>query len=501
MKKVKLIKLVSISLIGAFILTGCGSSKKATNGGKYDENSKVELTWMNILHTASPPTDTIISKIEEKTNSTLTFSWIPDASKEERINTAIASDSLADIVSLPILENSSVRNALKSNMFWNIEDYLDEFPNLKAMSDEVVVSASIEGKLYGVPFQKDLARNGIVIRKDWLDNLGLDVPTTTEELMTVAKAFTEKDPDKNGQKDTTGFVDRSDLVYGAFKTLGSYMGVPNYWEVNGKGKFTPEFMTDAYVAAMEYMNKLYKNKWINQDFAVTAKMDQQQNFAQGKAGIYVGNLIDAANLKQMSKGIQENMELVMINDMTSALESERHIWSDKNGIGGLLAFPRSEVKDEAELKRVLKFVNDIMEKEIHVLMTFGIEDVHYNINDKEEYEIINQNLWQQEVQPFASSRPRENGFRLQTTDQLKNEANKLIQDNEKYAVLNPAFSLESATDTTEGSELEKIITDATYQYILGEISIEKYWEAVDKWKASGGSTIIKEYEAAYKEHK
>jgi putative aldouronate transport system substrate-binding protein len=68
--------------------------------------------------------------------------------------------------------------------------------------------------------------------------------------------------------------------------------------VDSKGNFTAEFETDGYIETMDYMKELYENGWINKDFAVTAKTDQQQNFAQGKAGIYVGALFDAKNYKQ-----------------------------------------------------------------------------------------------------------------------------------------------------------------------------------------------------------
>ena len=106
----------------------------------------------------------------------------------------MASDSLADIVTLTILENSSVRGALKSGMFWEVSPYLDEFPNLAAIPQDMRTSASIEGKLYGNPFMKDVARNGVILRKAWLDKLGLPVPKTTDDLFNVAKAFTEQDP-------------------------------------------------------------------------------------------------------------------------------------------------------------------------------------------------------------------------------------------------------------------------------------------------------------------
>ncbi|GIN71861.1 sugar ABC transporter substrate-binding protein [Bacillus sp. J14TS2] len=500
MKKWQVWKLISISLAVMLFLSGCNESSSSSNSSDegIGQNEGMEITWLNILHTASPPTDTVLNEIESKTNTKIKFSWIPDASKEERINTSLASDSLADIVTLTILENSSVRNALKSGMFWNVEDYLDEFPNLKEISQEIRESASIEGKLYGVPLQKDVARNGVVIRKDWLDNLDLSVPKTTDELMNIAKAFTDDDPDGNGKNDTTGFMDRSDLVYGVFKTIGSYFGTPTDWEVDNEGNFTAEFETDAYIETMDYMKELYENGWINKDFAVTAKTDQQENFAQGKGGIYVGALFDSKNLKNMADGIQDEMELALVNDITSESHSERAIWSAGNGIGGLLAFPRSEVKDEAELKRLLKFVNDLMDPEMFTLMTYGIEGTHYEINDDGAYEITNQDLWQQEVQPFASSRPKETGYDLKDPNPLKAEADKKIAENAEYAVFNPAFPLESPTNTAQGSELEKIITDATYQYILGEISVDDFKKEVEKWNKQGGNTIKEEYKEAYK---
>lgn len=506
MKQVGVLLLASV-----FLLSACGGAKNngaadasnaktGANGGNAAVDKPVNITWMNILHTASTPTGKVQSLIEEKTNTKIKFSWVPDASKEERINTALASNSLADIVTLTILDNSSVRNALKSGMFWEVEPYLDEFPNLATISEDKRRSASIAGKLYGVPFQKDVARNGVIIRKDWLDKLGLPVPKTTDELMEVAKAFTERDPDGNGVKDTVGFIDRNDLIYGAFKTLGSYFGTPNYWQHSEDGKMTPEFETEGYVKAMDFMKATYDNGYINKDFAVTAKTDQQEGFAQGKAGIYVGALFDGKNLLNLAKGIQDDMELVLVNNITSTgNESDRAIWAGNNGIGGLLAFPKSEVKDEAELKQVLKFVNDLMDDDIYALMTYGIEGVHYSIDGDMAVTILDNDLWKQEVQPFASSRPKEPGYKIHDADPLKVEATKLILENEEFAVLNPVYSLESETYTTMGSELQKIITDATYKYILGSIDLNGFKAEVEKWKKSGGSKIISEYEAAYKE--
>ncbi|WP_340013116.1 extracellular solute-binding protein [Paenibacillus sp. FSL K6-1318] len=488
-------KLLALTLSGALLLSACagGSGDSGTNA-----DGKTTISWLNIMHTASPPTDTVLNKIEEITDVDIQFSWIPDASKEERLNTSLASGSLADIVSLTILENSSVRNALKAGVFWEVGPYLDEFPNLKGISQDMRNSASIEGKLYGIPMQKQVARNGVILRKDWLDHVGLPVPKTTAELMEVAKAFTEQDPDGNGTNDTTGFIDRSDLVFGAFKTLGSYFGTPSGWAISEDGKVTPEFESEGYIQAMDYMKELYTNGYINQDFAVTAKKDQQEGFAQGKAGIYVGALFDSKGLFNLAQGVQDDMELVMVNDITSTgNESDRAIWSTSNGVGGLLAFPKSEVKDEAELKRILKFMDDLMSEEVFTLMTYGIKDVHYSLDENNGATIINTKLWEQEVQPFSSSRPNENGYAIVDADPLRIESTRLIEENTTFAVLNPVYSLESPTFSEQGSELQKIITDATYKYILGKMDRAGFQNAIDTWRKSGGDKIITEYEAAH----
>ncbi|MGC3752380.1 sugar ABC transporter substrate-binding protein, partial [Enterococcus faecium] len=77
----------------------------------------------------------------------LTFNWIPDASKEERLTTALASDELGDIVTLQIamLKNSSVRNAFKSGVFWDVSEYLKDYKNLSQISEVRIEAASIDG--------------------------------------------------------------------------------------------------------------------------------------------------------------------------------------------------------------------------------------------------------------------------------------------------------------------------------------------------------------------
>lgn len=501
MKKIKKNKrkaaALSALIASQLLLAACssGGEKASSETEKFDPNSKVDVSWTAILHTPSTPTDTILKKIEEETNSNIKFNWVPDASKEERITAALASGELSDIVSLTMLTNSSVRQSLKAGMFWEVGEYLDDYDNLKQISEEMRTAASIEGKLYGVPFQKDLARSGLLLRKDWLDKLGLKAPTTLEELYEVAKAFTEGDPDGNGKDDTVGFGDRNELRYGNFKTLSSYFGTPNGWAVDENGKFTAEFETQAYKDTMEYSRKLYENGYVDKDFAVTPKNDQMEKFAQGKTGIFTG-LVGITGLKNLAQGIQNEMEIVPVNKIKGP-DGEYHIWSENSGIGGLMAFPKSEVKTEAELKRLLQFVNDLIDEEVFMLMTGGIEGEHYEVGENGEFKILDNEKWQQDVQPFSSSRPSEITHNIIDGDPDKQLVNEQIKENADFAVLDPTVPLESQTASERGTELEKIIIDATIKYIMGDIDEKGFDAEVEKWKKSGGDSMREEFEAAY----
>src|SRR5690606_16440959 len=160
-------------VVTGLALTGCGASGGSSDG------SKDSVTWMAMLHTPTTPAKggVIETALEEVVGADLEFQWIPDASKDEKLNAAIASNTLADIVSLG-LANSTVRRALASGQFWDIEPFLADFPNLAKIDPQIIDAAKIDGHLYGVPAQKTKSRYGVMIRQDWLDALDLEVPHT-----------------------------------------------------------------------------------------------------------------------------------------------------------------------------------------------------------------------------------------------------------------------------------------------------------------------------------
>ena len=488
-------------LIAGLVLSACGGDSNASSDAEKTSDSassKTSISWMAMLHTASPPSGDITEKLEEHTGIDIDFNWVPDASKEEKINAALASQSLSDVVSLTQIASTQVRQALASGMFWEVEDYLKDYPNLANISEDRLEASRINGKVYGVPFQKPIARYGVLVRQDWLDNLGLEVPKTYDDLKVVAQAFTENDPDGNGVKDTVGFVDRQESYSVGFRSMAVNFGAGNLFsEVDGE--IIPSFMEPEYKTAMEWYRDIYQNGWMNSDFAVMSKNDQKDYVVQGKGGIVISGLFDGRNFKAAAAGTEEEgQEWALINDITVDGVDRRALSDTNSGMGGWLAIPKTEVKTEADLKVVLQFINDLMDEEAFDLMTNGIEGVHYEITADGEYSRLDDTAWQQEVQPFAGSRPSELVATYKSTDPLQNESNEKIAENEAYAVVNPAQPLDSETYTTSWSTLIEGIEDAYYKYMLGEIEMDGFDSAVDTFLKNGGQNIIDEFTAANK---
>ncbi|MNI35329.1 Lipoprotein LipO precursor [compost metagenome] len=124
------------------------------------------------------------------------------------------------------------------------------------------------------------------VRKDWLDRLGLQVPKTLDDYVAVAKAFAEQDPDGNGKKDTLGLLIGENLnnttpFFGAF-------GVQRRQWVERGGQLVYSSTLPEMKQALQFLAGLYKDKIIDQEWALNKSQVVGQKVGSGKAGLYSG---------------------------------------------------------------------------------------------------------------------------------------------------------------------------------------------------------------------
>ena len=489
---------IALTAVAALALAGC------SGGGAADrEGPKTEVSWMAILHSPTPPEPDgpVESALQEHTGIDIDFQWVPDSVREEKLSAALASDRLTDIVTLPRVNDTTIRRALTSGQFWDIEEYLDDFPNLAEIDPQTLEGARIDGYLYGVPIQKPKARYGVLVRQDWLDNLGLELPHTIDELGEVARAFAHDDPDGNGKDDTYGILDRQESFSLGFATIAGYFGAGLAFELDDDDNVISSYDTPALKEAMEWYRDLYDDGAINHEFVTLQKADHMDAYGTGKGGIFIGTLDTGSGFTNLAADIDPGSPMVWsrVNDMTYE-DVPRRITSDTNGgLGGWLAISKSSVTNEEDLRIVLGFIDGLMDEEAFSVMTNGVEGTHFQFDDDGVVEILDQKKWTEEVEIFKSSRPSELVTTYLTEDPTVNEANEMIAENADYAVTNVAQSLSSKTFDSRWSQIGQVATDAYNKFMVGEIDIDGYQSAIDEARADGLGQIEQEFTASYRE--
>ncbi|MFB5760532.1 extracellular solute-binding protein [Paenibacillus medicaginis] len=502
MKKKHVISVVSafgILIAAASILAACGEKNEAGQDSAQAENGPLAVTIATPQVGEAPGKDTEVEQaIEKYTDTEIDIQWIPAAAFEDKKNIMIASDEMPK--AFKITYNASTLNAIQSGLFWEIGPYLQDYKNLAEINPMHYDNIKVDGKLYGLPLYRDIGRAGIVYRKDWFDELGLKIPVTLDDWYQAAKAVAEKDPDKNGQRDSyLLFLDKSyndPAASSAFLTrLAVSQGAPNKWGVVA-GKVIPEFMTEPYMDAMKLLRRLYEEKLINQDFSVVQTADADNKWNAGQAAMRNAVASAAAtSYINVSKAVPH-----AVVDVAQFEGPSGYRLPAEPGNNGFFVFPKSSVTSEAELKRLLAFFDKLLEPDMSTLLSRGFEGKHFKKTEDGKAEITDLALFNLEVKPYRDSLPSfevgGQGLPLKLNE-LQAKGWDIVAANLEHAVPNVALTLLSPTYTERGSELDTMIRDAQTKFIMGKVD-EAGWEAeVANWRKAGGDKVMEEFTEGY----
>lgn len=148
--------------------------------------------------------------VEELTNITLEFDIPPMAEAQQKLNLMLASGDLPEVIIGCNIRLDQMQILAEQGLVLALDEYIDEYSTefIKVYSEYPQVQDLItllDGKVYGLPHVNDCYHCSMSqkmwVYKPWLDALGLDLPTTTDEFYEMLKAFKEQDPNGNGIAD------------------------------------------------------------------------------------------------------------------------------------------------------------------------------------------------------------------------------------------------------------------------------------------------------------
>ncbi|WP_432484796.1 extracellular solute-binding protein [Kineococcus esterisolvens] len=486
----------------ALVASGCSSSDASGGEDAALDTISIQAPFLG----AQPPQqgDEVEKRLEEMTGKQIEVTWVPNSSYEDKTNVTLAGDQVPTVMVIQGKTPGFVKNA-QAGAFWDLTDVLADYPNLTTENPEVQEAASVNGTVYGIYRARDVMRTSVIVRKDWLDKLGLQMPKTTEDLANVARAFTEDDPDGNGVDDTSGLIvpkwPGGINSNSPWDVMATWFGAGNGW-TERDGELVPNFTTPEWLEAVDYEKNLIDNGWVNPDYATLDSASWNEPFFQGKGGIIVDVHSRAEVIRKLFKQ-QDPENFQNYVDSTGNLvgpDGEMHA-HPTTGYSGFLVIPKSQVRTEEQLRDVLQFLDTMASEDAQILENNGIEGVNFTVVDGKAQAIDTPEAQAltESVQSWAQLGTNVAGYeaydpKMATEyEQSEYDERRAIEEADmENAVFDEAAPYVSETYVLKGAQLDNIVSDARLQYLAGQIDKAALQDAIERWRSSGGDQIIAE---------
>jgi putative aldouronate transport system substrate-binding protein len=342
-----------------------------------------------VTEAGAPPDDWVAYQIiHDELNINLTYVIVPTgADGEAKLNAAAAANDLPDLFQI-VNANNDNRGALLRlvdlGLVAPVGDLMPLMPervNLHYNDPLAIELVTFGGEQYGLPEPPPIPkREGLVIRKDWLDKLELAVPTTPEELFAVAEAFTTQDPDGNGQNDTYGFGGflngqglgtRFDFIMGAY-------GVPGVWNFTDPAAFGLNVRSPEYPQALAYFKSLVDAKVIDPDWPTLTRDDFRARWKQGSFGIMwedFAALTNKSNYEPFDTNFPDGEWIPVASPKGPNGDAYYGVYTGRGQI-----FAVSQTAADAGKKEAIAKLLEWMATDGYYLLGFGEEGVNYIID-------------------------------------------------------------------------------------------------------------------------
>ena len=562
MKQKQIIALVSATALAATALAGCGKTSEentqTTAVGEAEGTAKEDLPFSKYAETVTVhlggsmnPNAKILDGmsyednaytrfLKDDLNIEVVYDWIASSSDyDEKMNLCIGSGTIPEMMNVNVTQ---YRALLKYDMIQPLDQYFEDYASdklkgyVESGGEELKKCITNDkGEMMAIPAPSMMVgeMNEMWIRQDWLDNLGLEVPRTWDEMAAVAEAFVTQDPDGNGEDDTIGILgpgnsnhinDIGDNQFGLDPLFCSFQSYPQYWlqDEDGTvkyGSIQPETRT-----ALEKIQKLYTDKLIDPEMLV--RNNCQEAVLSGKVGIFFGpwwsgytvseaTLAGEADWRAYFTPLSEDgkyythmpdptSKYVVVSKscknpeaafkIISYLVANEQQWTD-NGItssemscadfyplwNGYDNADEIEVSTETLEKYLAgEITMDDVDFSQHKLLKSDMEAV--TELKKEPYDDFSLDKWNMDSDLAKTNLPRLVSLLVGGAPYV----------NDKYIPVYNAYSGQTETMQTKWANLKKMEEETFAKIIMGKADISEFDTFVENWKNQGGDQILKE---------
>ena len=343
--------------------------------------------------------NTVKQIIEEKFNAKINWEILPAEGYNDASQVILASGDYPDMLewqSSGATVKAEVPLMAEDGILAPLNDLLETYgQDILADRPEEGKWLWVDGERYSIPCRPgNVTETFITIRQDWLDKLGLSIPTTLDEFTEVCRAFTFDDPDGDGQNDTyalggalnSSYLDTLTVVMGFF-------GVYKDWMPQEDGTYIPYQLTDNMLAAAKYLRELYMLGVVDPEFISDTRDRYLEKKSLDTFGIEQWYLTQTGDTSAWWTTFKANVPWAECSTLPLIhVDGYETVWPNtiasptSVATGGfqLLIFDQCKHKDT-----VMQIINYLATQEGSELVTFGPKGVTWDEDENGNYYSLN----------------------------------------------------------------------------------------------------------------
>lgn len=488
------------------------------------EEAPVTIRFARAGNVQDPEQDRILLELQKRLNIKLEIVSIPWDQFPNKMNIMVSTGEPIDfVIGDP---GSTVEGWANDGLIIPWDDLLatGKYPHVAALvNSDMYANFKINGKVYYKPLPLVPNQRGMLIRTDWLEKLGLKMPTNLDEFYEVMDAFTHQDPDGNGVDDTYGIWDYFGLPYieRCFAINAPNMG-PNSgdtcWVEQEDGSITRYEISPQNLEALKFLRKAYQEGLLKPDF-ITTKVDSDIGYANFSAGKY--GLCDTSN-PQLAYDTLISMDPDATVALMPALEGVNGVPANSGNNGGSWWGACITATCEHP-EKVLELFEYALTAEGRELTEFGIEGIHFTHKETEngvtkyymnaeecakDWDIDSNGLQYPlcwgcfnygenfyipiDEYDYNFDLAYQNMRTWINSDMANSQFASWATDIAKYSIASPLLNVNSSDVQGDFSALRSLYSEYRLQIIMDEdVDVDALFEEMkSEWLAAGGEAII-----------
>ncbi len=428
---------------------------------------------------------------------------------EDAFNLMLASGDLPDILMWdPSLTKGGasgmVENEVLSTLTWDeINKWAPDFGAELSKNDTYRKLATMDdGTITGFPKWNEtesmMSTNGMIVRGDWLEDLGMEAPKTPDDLLAMLRAFKTE---KGAEYPMALTSHRMNLLF-SYGFFTSPYGLVNAWDYVKDGQYHLGYAEPEYKDVLALFNTMYNEKLFNPDYLTVEQSTVDAMLYDGRAGLVQQSVIAGmgAYVPAMAEYDPE-AKIAAIGSLLGPNGERAFYGATELPVTGFKALITTECENK---ELAMKFLNYGYTEEGVLFLSYGIEGESYDMVDgvpvfKDFITNPTDRTAAQAMQQYCRSGAfwpsiaTLSYFEQSTAMPEQRQAVAVWDENDRYTYMAPYIDV-AVEDQAEFSKLNADIETYVYEmrakFISGEVSLDEFDTYLQELKDKGVDRVI-----------